>query len=143
MATSLRDFLAARESEIKEQMKALRFELAEIKIARGALDSAGSTSIAGGSATFGPTIKDMIRAVLGKSPFGLTSLEILTQIERDFGRKLERSSLSPQLSRMKDDSVVSLSGSNWILEAGNRQVGLLAQAAEEGSGRDDDPDIEV
>jgi hypothetical protein len=112
--TTLRDFISSRKAEIRAQMKALRKELADLKVAEDAL---GTQSSSGKSEppTAVMTIKGMIREVLKSSSKGLTSTEILEGIDKNFGKKIERTSLSPQLSRMKEDGEVSLQGNFWVL----------------------------
>lgn len=115
MKTTLRDFIAGREAEIKEQMKALRTELAELKLAKSALDQTGSGQPQPVAQPTGPTIKDMVREILKSDVLGLTSTQILREISERFGRDLERTSLSPQLSRMKQDGEVELIGETWSM----------------------------
>jgi len=52
------------------------------------------------------TIKDMVLEILPKHPDGLTALEILAHIEQDFGQSIMRTSLSPQLSRLKSSGKI-------------------------------------
>lgn len=111
MATTLRDFIAHREAEIRELQKALKVELRDLQLAKGAIDSP-ATSPAPGSAA--PTIKEMAREILSGQPNGLNSSGILDGIKKTFGREIERTSLSPQLSRMKDDGEVVLDGDVWF-----------------------------
>lgn len=63
------------------------------------------------------TIMDAVLAVLQDRPEGLTALEILAEINtRYFGGHVIRSSLSPQLSRLKDrDHKIDLRGKKWFL----------------------------
>jgi hypothetical protein len=116
MATTLRDFLNAREAEIKDQLKRLRLEMAEIRVARQALDGVSEPAASAvGASGASPTIKDMVRSVLKEVPLGLTSAEILLAIKRVFDKELERTSLSPQLSRLKHDGAVVLDGETWFI----------------------------
>jgi len=95
-------------------MKALKTELSELKKARSALetDESGSSEP---TTNDGPTIKDMVKAVLKDDPSGATSSQILERIEQEYGQRLQRTSLSPQLSRLKSEGEVSQIGNNWIL----------------------------
>lgn len=115
MTITLRDFIASRETAIKEQIKALRLELTELKAAKNAMDSATSAIDSPSTQTGAKTIKDMIREIMKSSETGLTSTEILAKIGSSFNRQLERTSLSPQLSRMKDDGEVLLVDNSWVL----------------------------
>lgn len=64
-----------------------------------------------------PTIMQAVLEVLREHPDGMTALEILAEINtRYFGGRIERTSLSPQLSRLKDrDGKIDLRGSKWLL----------------------------
>jgi hypothetical protein len=55
--------------------------------------------------------------VLKDHPDGMTALEILHEINtRYFAGRIERTSLSPQLSRLKDrDGKIVLKGNRWLL----------------------------
>jgi hypothetical protein len=61
------------------------------------------------------TIKEAVVAVLGSSLFGLTALEILDQINSLHGMDYPRTSLSPQLSRLKSEGVIEKNGKIWRL----------------------------
>lgn len=110
--TALRQFLSRREVEIGQQIKLLEAELAEIKAARSALKGLpdGSREASGAP---NPTIKDMIRTVLSGSPSGMAAIEILKEIESRFGVWIERTSLSPQLSRLRNSNEVALEDGRW------------------------------
>ena len=110
--TTLRAFLDQREREIKENIRVLREELTEIKVARAAVEPASSDDEGGET---GVTIKDMIRTVLKGEGFGLSSGDILKKIEAEFGKRLERTSLSPQLSRLRSEESVTLTNGRWFL----------------------------
>lgn len=112
MATTLRDFIAQREVEIKEQQKVLKAELRELQIAKSALEA--QLSVQAASPNPPATIKEMTRAVLAAQPKGLNSAGVLDGIRKMFGREIERTSLSPQLSRMKDDGELVLSEDVWF-----------------------------
>jgi hypothetical protein len=64
-----------------------------------------------------PTIMQAVIEVLKSKPEGMTALEILAEInERYFDGKILRTSLSPQLSRLKDrDRKITLRGNRWNL----------------------------
>ena len=116
MSTTLRDFIASRKSEIRDQLKALKIELKELLVAETALEG---QDVAPTPASSGPTIKDMARFVLGTNTAkdGLTSSEILAYIKTEFDREIDRTSLSPQLSRLKDAGEVALEGEKWFSKA--------------------------
>lgn len=62
-----------------------------------------------------PTIKEMIVTVLSIFPDGLDVGEILDHVRVVFGTEVPRTSLSPQLSRMKTEEEVDLLGDKWRL----------------------------
>lgn len=59
---------------------------------------------------------EAILAVLDHKPNGMTAQEILEELnEKYFGGRLMRTSLSPQLSRLKDrDGKIELRGDRWM-----------------------------
>lgn len=146
MAITLRDFIAQRETEIRGQQKALKAELRELQLAKAALEGqpTGANSAPSGTTA---TIKDMARDVLSGQPSGLNSSGILDAIQKRFGRDIERTSLSPQLSRLKEDGELILSGEVWFtaehFKAGKTQWEDPAPPVNGGfgSGFDDDSDI--
>jgi len=64
-----------------------------------------------------PTIMQAVLEVLRQQPNGMTALEILAEINsRYFDGTIVRTSLSPQLSRLKDrDHKIILRGTRWFL----------------------------
>lgn len=59
------------------------------------------------------TIKGAVLAVLADAPQGLIALDILRRINQRFGLGLVRTSLSPQLTRLKKAGAIDLHGSIW------------------------------
>jgi hypothetical protein len=113
--TTLRDFISTRESDIKAQIKALRAELSDLKTAKSALDSSSSQVESSGQQSGSVTIKDMVRSILKSDSTGLTATDLIIKIKENFDRDLERTSLSPQLSRMKEDGEVIVQENSWFL----------------------------
>ncbi|MBB5729932.1 hypothetical protein [Sphingomonas prati] len=117
---TLRDFIASREIEIREQIKLLRAELAELKRARVAVDQPDGHSDGGSENDVRDanrvTIKDMVRSVFARpeASAGMVVGEVLDAIERLFGTKIERTSLSPQLSRLRESGDVVLQEGRWF-----------------------------
>ena len=60
------------------------------------------------------TIKQMVMQVLKDKPKGLNAHEILVEINWNFDRHLVRTSLSPQLSRLKDDGKIVARNKLWF-----------------------------
>lgn len=112
MSTTLRDFIAQRETEIRDLQKALKLELRELQVAKAALEGQPTAATSPSGAAL--TIKDMARQVLDGQPNGLNSSGILDGIKKLFDRDVERTSLSPQLSRLKDDKELVLNGEVWF-----------------------------
>lgn len=61
------------------------------------------------------TIKDAALLVLAEFPEGLLALDLVAKINERFDLKLVRSSLSPQLTRLKSDGKLINEGSLWLL----------------------------
>jgi hypothetical protein len=69
------------------------------------------------------TIKEMVVKALGEHFIsGATSQQLLQFFERQWGRKEMRTSLSPQLSRLKESGIINLQGKLWRL--GREEVPL-------------------
>lgn len=69
------------------------------------------------------SIKEMISRVLDQTyPGGLTAIEVLKQIQRNWRPELERTTLSPQLSRLKHDGVIKNVDSKWFLVVDNENT---------------------
>ncbi|WP_146636270.1 hypothetical protein [Nioella nitratireducens] len=112
MSQTLRDFINARESEIKASIKALNDELRELRAAKSAIDgSAPAAERASGNRV---THRDMIVAVLDERPNGGTSDKVIEWVNAEFGVEISQASMSSQLSRAKSDGVVSLEQSTKI-----------------------------
>lgn len=133
MKETLTAFLARRRLELQEEEATLRQRLQEIAIERAGLDRAESAispkcdnilDVIDKRISFirriksikpGTIMSDVI-SILEDNPDGLTAQQILFVInvrrESDF---LERTSLSPQLSRLKQAGYIELDGSIWRL----------------------------
>jgi hypothetical protein len=127
----LRDFLRTRRRQILDAMAPLRAQIVDIQAKIQELqrqlaevDKAASAigmvnglqkdrSPAKDNQTL--TIKEAALKVLADYPNGLTAIEILKEINDRFGMNIVRSSLSPQLSRLKQDDRISQSGMVWSL----------------------------
>ncbi|MCE8006242.1 hypothetical protein [Aestuariivita sp.] len=107
MSQTLRDFISARESEVRASIKALNDELRELRAAKSAIDG---TSAAGAQRAPSSRIthRDMIVAVLDDRPEGGTSDKVIEWVNARFDVEISQASMSSQLSRAKSDGVVSL-----------------------------------
>lgn len=61
------------------------------------------------------TIKQGVLRVLESAPNGLSALGILERLRVDLEMNYERTSLSPQLSRLKAEGKIKLDGNVWSL----------------------------
>lgn len=107
---------------LEEEIKSLRFELhgkqrdlmalaAEAERINRAIAAVEKEDVAAYI-----SIMDAVMAVLQDRPEGMTANEILAEINtRYFGGTIVRSSLSPQLSRLKNrDGKIELRGKKWF-----------------------------
>jgi hypothetical protein len=63
------------------------------------------------------TIKGMVRDLLTSTqPNGLTALQLLDLMKLHWGENVERTSLSPQLTRLKDDGVIFNEHGVWKIK---------------------------
>jgi hypothetical protein len=94
----------------EEALNAATQELERVVLLLAALDKAIAKSAK-------PTIIQAVLEVLKRRPDGMTALEILAEINaRYFEGKIARTSLSPQLSRLKDrDGKIDLRGERWFI----------------------------
>jgi methionine synthase II (cobalamin-independent) len=107
MSQTLRDFINAREGEVKAQIKALNDELRELRAAKSAIDGS-SAPAAERSPSNRVTHRDMIVAVLDEHPEGGTSDKVIDWVNEKFDVVISQASMSSQLSRAKSDGVVNL-----------------------------------
>lgn len=111
--SAIRTFIAKREKDIREQMRTLRQELDELRAVRRSLEL-GANTPAEVQSSHGHTIKDMVKSILSKAQRGLSAQDLLVAIEAEFSAKIERTSLSPQLSRLRKDGDVRLEDGLWF-----------------------------
>ncbi len=116
MQRSLRNQLGRLTTEIES----VKLELQDVDTALAAIDgkikSSNVAQVRTNNESSAPrTIKEMILEILALMPDGAEATELLSFIDERFGKKLERTSLSPQLSRLKKDGLISLSGKVWTI----------------------------
>lgn len=68
------------------------------------------------------SIKDYVVQVLSDSQKGMVALDILAAINERFEKNYDRTSLSPQLSRLRQDGVLGLRGPVWYLARDNSDL---------------------
>ena len=107
------DDIKARKKDLMNQLKELRDLERAIRAA-----AAGTPSKASIKKTSNElTLKKMIIAVLGSLGRGAEAQEIVDEIKETFNKEVKRSSLSPQLSRLKADGLLILDDKIWYLPA--------------------------
>ena len=116
----LKDYLATRRVEIEGEMKALKGELAEIRIAEEALSGAPTNktvvrSPRGRSVVREGSIKDWVLKALMTFGIGLETEDVIAAVQNIGGPAVVRNSMTPQLSRLKADGLISLDGGKWSL----------------------------
>jgi len=114
--TVTQDLLAT----LNERYKSLKDEMEEVKRLRAAIKTASNEQAPPSrkrsrKASDGPTFKDMIKAVLTEKGSGAEALEILDLIKAKFDKVIKRTSISPQLSRLKASGDLILDDKIWML----------------------------
>ena len=112
---NIRDFIASRETELKQQQATIRAEMAEIKALKATLDATSDGEPAPRRKSSSPTIKDLIEQVLEDWQDGATAEEIIKDVADKFSKNVPRSSMSPQLTRLKNDDRITRWNDRWIL----------------------------
>ena len=127
MGTPLREFIATRRAEIAKKMSMLMRERRELRIALAALDDQNANSR---SESGGLTIKTMIVEAL-RAGGPASAEQLIRRIRRDRGVDIRRSSLSPQLSRLKAEGMVDLDSTNraWRIAGESREENGEAEAS--------------
>lgn len=133
MTTTVTDELLAT---LDERYRAAKAEIEEIKRIRAAIKAASgeperkvrkrSRSVADG-----PTFKDMIKAVLSEKGSGAEALEIIDLIKARYGKEIKRTSISPQLSRLKASGDLILDDKIWMLPQHHETTSRVASPQEE------------
>jgi len=123
--TNLSEYLDAREAEIKRIRSDLLKEQKQIKAARAAIQGGDTPSVGSDSANNlankeenqSLTIKEMVLHVLRGTLYGgpATASEIINAVNSEFDKEFPRTSVSPQLSRLrKSGELVDFDG-KWAL----------------------------
>lgn len=137
MSDNLSDFLARRRSALRAERDLIRRRLFEIEkeltaldaaedAAKNILESSNKSDVYIGSTQINKekTIIESVLDILKKHENGLIAIDILRELNMGRSHPLERSSLSPQLSRMKARGMVNLVGSNWVLADEHKNKGV-------------------
>ncbi len=131
MNETLADFISRRLSEIAEIETPLRAQLEKLSGERAQLvraAQAAGVSVSGAEAAqtadsgrraprrvAAGSIKAAVLATLKETGRGMQTQEILKSINEKLGTNYPRSSLSPQLSRLKADHQITHDGTSWAL----------------------------
>lgn len=110
MTITLREYIARRPAEIRQQLAALRAEMRELDAAERACLPRSSSE-----RRRAMTIKEMSRGVLQGRRDGASTAVIRDLIKAQFGVAITRESLAPQLSRLKADGIVRYADGAWML----------------------------
>lgn len=121
MSSDTEKMLADRLKQIDTQIENLKAEKAKVKqalsIFRETTEGLLFTNMAqkiSGEPTFKEKVKDTL-ANNFQSQGGATALQILDSLNKNWKRQVKRESLSPQLSRLKDEGVLVLNNGFWCL----------------------------
>jgi hypothetical protein len=105
-------------AEIEEKIRAAELELSELRNAARAIGIPNGLPDRplGVTRKEKPplTIKEAIMRVLPEYPDGLLALDLLGKINERFDLQLVRTSLSPQLTRLKRERKITNRGSAWL-----------------------------
>lgn len=146
----LKSSLVVRISELNAQLSLLQQELDEVLAAEAALPPRSSASSGSGYASSqasrnywahnvaespfaSMTIKQLVRkALTERFPEGARAAELLHLFRGEWGRRdMQRSSLSPQLSRLKDEKALIVQNSVWRLPPSGEPTLLGEEASKE------------
>ena len=127
MSETLEEFIARRLPELDEAEKPFLVELAAIRLERQQLKRASLAAGFAAKSLAEPdrprktrkaqtgTIKEAIVAILAEASMGMTALDLLDKLNARNNSSLLRSSLSPQLSRLKLEGHIMLTNKLWHL----------------------------
>jgi hypothetical protein len=128
MNETLIEFVRRRRREIDAEEERLKLELEKLHAERSALNYAERMHMrTAEKETYldkkfnttafirRGTIKEKVINILKEHKNGLVALEILAKINNEREIPLERTSLSPQLSRLRQEGILDLDGTIWRL----------------------------
>lgn len=109
------EFINTRSKVILKQIKDLREELTALRNLKSTLSGKSNNDKAKKN-RINMTFQEMIIDVLNDLPSkGAEALKIIDLIKQKHGKTILRSSISPQLSRLKDKAVLELNDNIWTL----------------------------
>lgn len=155
---TLEEFITMRRAELVRAQADLRAQLQSLVDEQKKLDRAAYAAglpqepiaIAGAAPVAkarkvrrasGATIKDAVVQVLTRVGHGVSAIDLLPLVNDILGVDYPRSSLSPQLSRLKSEGILTLRGKLWLLrsEPENENPADAAPAQEASTGLDVQP----
>lgn len=132
MMSSLTEYLDAREAEIKKIRSELLKEQKQIKAARAAIEDKDAPKIESGESNSPNnkverqtlTIKEMVLHVLRDTLSGgpATASEIINAVNSEFGKDFPRTSVSPQLSRLRQSGDLVDYDGKWAIPESQKVV---------------------
>lgn len=108
---NLWEYFAQREEELIRLREGLKRELDHLRQARAAIEGTPENNEKSGEKL---TIKDMVRSVLRDHPEGGSYDQIINWISAKHNADIARTSLSPQLSRLKAEDEIDLSEDSGV-----------------------------
>lgn len=122
MINDIQKILADQLRQIDAEVARLKSEKDKVKQALAIFKAAPApvtySGAAGGEShsTNEPIFKDKVRQALKTQfPQGATARELLEYINENWTRQIKRASLSPQLSRLRQEGVITVNGGVWKL----------------------------
>lgn len=118
--TNMQRLLRNQLGRLTNEIESVKLQLRDVDTAIAAIDGNFKSSNVAPARTKNEnverkTIKDMVLEILAVMPDGAEATELLSFIDERFEVTLPRTSLSPQLSRLKKERLVSLEGKVWKL----------------------------
>ncbi len=119
MVESLEQFIRRRLLELDELELQLYEQLKNVQLEREKIHKIENFKVKNKHGTkreiIPNTIKYEVMKILEKNRDGLIALDILAELNKTRSKPLDRTSLSPQLSRLKHAGYIQLIGSLWRL----------------------------
>lgn len=136
MTLAPKDYITERRREISQRMQSLRDELGLLDKMESALGDSVLTPLPAAvqiprpdgvapkpRMRFEQGIKGMVLAVLDDAgAVGLSAMQMLIEIKKTFGYELPRTSLSPQLTRLKRSELIGSSNGIWLITSKGREA---------------------
>ena len=119
--------LRRRQIEIEREMASLQAELARVVQALEVLSAGDLFQDSNGSQSERRrrvgSLKQMAYTVIHDSNKALTATQILEKIELEFGQRIARTSMSPQLSRLGQEHFIKRTGNLWSIDQRRIELG--------------------